>query len=845
MKKTVLKTAWLVVAFIAALFIISAVMNQGNTDMTEQMADATYPVILLTCKNYEVNCLHGYAEAMDISYMRDTILPVGEDRSISFSVETYGRGISTLAFEVRDVSGERLIENTVIEDWEKVGDSINCQITLKDLITPNEEYMLIFLVTPTEGDTIYYYTRMIQSEGLYIQEKLDFVQDFHDRTFDKEAAREITLYMESNSEGDNSSLHYVNIHSSFAQITWGDLDVTEVTDPIWAIRDLTDQTGVLVGDYLVSSGQGADKTYYQVEEYYRVRYTPERMYLLDYERTMDQIFEEEADVYGNDTFMLGIVGDDTDFAESDGGGALAFAVSGKLYGYHVAENKLARLFSFYDDSDITDLRCSYNHHDIKILRVDETGDVTFLVYGYMNRGRHEGEVGAAIYSYDSVANTLEEEVYIPYSRSYELLKNDLAQLSYLNQDGICYLLLDETVYAVSVADRSVETVVSDLTEDAYKISDSNQMLAWREDDVYDCTTIHLLNLGTGEESLIQAGNREYLTLIGFMGEDFIYGLTKQKDVIYNEIGVETFPMYSIKIQNNNGETLKTYRETGYYISQVEISGSQIFLNRIVWDAETETYADATDEQIVSMEQTDTGNNTLTSVAVDIYETIYEVKLRDMFDADSLKKQTPKEVLYEGNRNLDLAGKSDEGHYYVYAGTGLAGVYDVAGSAVRVADAQAGVVVDDDGSYIWRRMARSSRNQIMAIEGETTEDASASLAVCLNTILRFEGSARRTQSLLNQGLTAAEALETCLSDIETLDLTGCSLDAILYYVNLDIPVLVQLADGTGVLVTGFNETQVVIMNPLAEEPLYKISMTEAESWFTENGNHFLTYLTETT
>lgn len=30
-------------------------------------------------------------------------------------------------------------------------------------------------------------------------------------------------------------------------------------------------------------------------------------------------------------------------------------------------------------------------HDIKILNVDEKGNTTFAVCGYMNRGSHEGE----------------------------------------------------------------------------------------------------------------------------------------------------------------------------------------------------------------------------------------------------------------------------------------------------------------------------------------------------------------------------------------------------------------------------------------------------------------------
>ena len=68
-----------------------------------------------------------------------------------------------------------------------------------------------------------------------------------------------------------------------------------------------------------------------------------------------------------------------------------------------------------------DARTLYDGHKIKILNVDEGGNVIFLVYGYMNRGRHEGQVGISVYYYDSTVNTVEEMAYIPCSHSQAIL----------------------------------------------------------------------------------------------------------------------------------------------------------------------------------------------------------------------------------------------------------------------------------------------------------------------------------------------------------------------------------------------------------------------------------------
>lgn len=56
----------------------------------------------------------------------------------------------------------------------------------------------------------------------------------------------------------------------------------------------------------------------------------------------------------------------------------------------------------------------------------------------MNRGRHEGETGIQILSYDNSLNTIEEEVYIPYSKSYAVLKDEMGQLLYRNRQEHLY-----------------------------------------------------------------------------------------------------------------------------------------------------------------------------------------------------------------------------------------------------------------------------------------------------------------------------------------------------------------------------------------------------------------------
>ena len=159
--------------------------------------------------------------------------------------------------------------------------------------------------------------------------------------------------------------------------------------------------------------------------------------------------------------------------------------------------------------------------------------------------------------------------------------------------------------------------------------------------------------------------------------------------------------------------------------------------------------------------------------------------------------------------------------------------------MNLAYEEAGVVVDGSGDCIWMRGNRVSRNQIMAIKETSVTEEKNSLAVCLDTIFGLEGLVRNSEYLLGQGMSVMEILEENLVDAQVLDLTGCNLDALLYYVNQDIPVLALLENGEAVLVTGFNEYNVVIMEP-STGTLYKKGMKDSTEWFAENGNCFITY-----
>ena len=340
--------------------------------------------------------------------------------------------------------------------------------------------------------------------------------------------------------------------------------------------------------------------------------------------------------------------------------------------------------------------------------------------------------------------------------------------------------------------------------------------------------------------MIQVSQEETVIPIGFSGEDLIYGVAKKADIITDASGETILPMFCVKIENENEGVLMTYQQPNVYILSGTVQENQIVLKRVQKE-EDGSYTEIADDQILNTESTNDGRITIEVAATQNYEKLAQIALKKDIDGNAMMHLTPKEVLFEGARTVVLQEKEHtSSKFYVYGKDGVEGVYEHAGKAVNLAESISGIVMNDAGNYVWQKMSRSAKNQIMAIQGSQVTEEKDALSICLDTMLAYEGVMRNSEYMLRSGETTYSILENSLENTQALDLTGCSLDAVLYYVNKDIPVLVRLEDGSAVLLIGFNEMNTVIMNP-ESGTVYKVGMNDSKEWFEQNGNRFVTYI----
>lgn len=840
--KELILVIYAVLVFVGGLFGISALLNRGNTDMTAGLAEPTLPTLVFTTGNMDFNLCYGYLKEMTPSLLREDITPMGEDRTLSFRLDTYGMRVSKISYQLRSLDGSRLIEDTGIFNYLENGNQITASITFKDLIETGVEYSLCVLVTLENNQTARYYARVIKAPEVLLQKKLEFAYYFTNTEFDRpRALRELPTYMECNAKGDNSSFAYVDIHSSMSQLVWGELLIRQATKPVAYIKDIGESEASIQMKYYVGIKQEDQEFFGAVTENYRLREGDERYYLLGYDRTFEQGFDLESGIIANNKFVLGITNQDIEMLESEEGKCIAFVSGGKVYSYNVNDNKFSIIYDPYG-REVEDLRKSHRDYQVKLFSVEESGSVTFLLYGYHNRGLHEGQVGVSIYTFDGQLNNIEEKVFIPYMGSAPLLYRDIDEICYVSSKGQYYIKLEDTLYCINLRTLNTEILAENIPEGGFTASSKSGIAAWVEgESVYQADTLYLKNLMTGTLRTIDVGSDEKIMPIGFFGDALIYGKAKTKDIGRNEAGKVVYPMYQLEIISATGTVLKTYEEAGVYVTDTILSDKMVSLVRCVKNGDS--YQETLPDQILNNSEDVKTTNTISTAVTGNYETIVQIALKKDIETKSMKTVTPRYILFEGSREVELDhGNSLLGHYFVYLEGKLVTTTKDLEKAITLASRENATVQNGRGQYIYRYKERKGKNQIMILSSDILPEStlvSHSKAACLQAMLYKEGIRMDGEALLSTGKTIGELIEENVSGAVVLDLTGIPMDIALSYVQQDYPVYVHLSTGD-VLLIGYNDTEVVLWDPV-KSSVYKITQSEAEKKFAEEGNPFLTYI----
>ncbi len=783
-----------VAVFVAGLFIFSRILYQGVTDPTTDMPEATLPVVYMQKDGERINALHGYTEEMDAAFMRDTITPVGTDGTLSVSIDSYGYEIRSISFEVRSLDTTHLVQQSEAENLSVEEDVVTADLPIQNLLTEQTEYLLTLEVTGS-GEPCYYYTRIIEEDTSDIGECISFVQNFHEITMQKTRQNELTDYMETKSGADNRTLQTVTLQNTLSQVCWGSMRGIEETTPLVSVREINDNGSVIILNYVLSATDEQEvTTYYSVEEYYRVRAGEERMYLLDFERTSEEIFRGDCGTLPSEDLVLGIRSADVDFMTNETGTIVCFVQAGELWSYNAGSGSLTQIFSFRSP-DGFDVRENCDEHDIRILRVNENGNTDFAVYGYMNRGMHEGQVGISVCHFDNATNSVEEQAFLSSTESYQLLLAGIGQAMYITETGQFYFVMDDRGYSVDLATGQGTVEISDIIEGNYAGSQDGRYLAWTGgEDEAERKIMHLIDLESGRTDSIEAPEGFAIFPLGFLDSDCVYGLAKESVLGADDSLIPITTVVVVDFSDPDLAVLKTYESTDGYVSGVEVRDGNIYLEQMT--LEDGEYVEAGENIIYNREMQEASPVSVVEIYSDIRET--EVALRLPETIREEPERTESKWIRTGGTAQRLCEQIQEKTYYVYAKGEISLASDSLVEAVADAEANAGVVIGEDRAYVWNIAKPAAASVVYPTEEEEPVG-------------------------------------------QTLDLTGCTLDQVLYYVGSGLPVYAK-QNGKSVVITGYDANSVTVYDPETEESAKETRSDTAEE-FAASGNVFSVMLPE--
>lgn len=813
MKKIVRRILVLLLIFIGGVAGFSCLLNNKNTDNRTDFQTPTVPCMAMLLGETEVNRMYGYAETMQTDYMRDTLTPMGTDKTLAVSITPYGSEVDSLVYEVRTSDGSKVIENNKIKRFHEQADgTLTAEFTLQKSILMNQEYSLVFTLN-TEKGSWNYYTRVIQRAGLNTQKYIDFVNNFYQKAVTQNEKGDLSTYLETDDSPGNNSFNNLNIHASLNMVSWGNL-APEISRPgIPSIKDINENTGSVSITYYITAENGeGDIERYQVEEFFRMRYDQTRVRLLDFNRSAKQILTAEQTIVAGGRLNLGVTGNDVQYKADTEGNIVAFVQQGDLWSYHVKNNKLVRIFSFRDTGS-NDERNDYTQHDIEIVRVSKNGDVDFILYGYMNRGGHEGQVGTAVYHYSAEKNVIEEKFFLTSTKSFEFLKQEIGEFAYASKNGNLYLLFENALYCFNMEDKSYTVIQEGMDREYFYVSENGRYAAWMEGmDPYHADNLILMDLETGEQEKISGENGSKIRIFGFINNDMVYGLANEGDILGS--GSQTqFGMYEVRIQNRKGEVKKSYHQDGYYVTNIVFQDNLIQLERA--RKEGDTYVAVGNEQILNNVR-DKEDETF-SVVMLTTERQANITGIQFASTDVKEPLTVVAKFMENTRDNVLTmekQETEEEAYYVYALGKLWGIYKNAADAVKAADENMGVVLNQNQQYLWER--GNSKDQGNIELGDIPEAVKSA----------SPDAAALKEAVRNTGTVA--------------DLTGCTLDQILYEISYQRPVVTKIEGGQVRVIVGFDLYNMYLYDPQTKETK-PMGLQDSKKAFEENGNVFICYI----
>lgn len=847
-RKIILKVLVFVLVATASAFMINKLNNSDIDSVSREMAEPVLPVVYCEYEGNTINCMQGYTQIMSTSLMRDGIVPLNDEYGVEILVDDVSMYGKSFSYELRTIAGDSLIEHGEAKQAESVQGFTKYEVNFRMDMQENQEYVFVFLITNESGEEARYYTRVVKLSEQYATEIVDFAMEFHESTMVKyqnpEEGNIVYDNLRTTGEGTDSDLCHVDLTASYDMLTWANLNPTIVTPIVPTITEIDKEYAVVHLSYVAESIKDEISYYYNVDEYYTAKYDKNTLTteLLAFDRYQESIINEDCLNKANNSINMGVADQsEVEYVISEDCKKMAFVKEGQLWYYDYATSNLTCVFSF-SQGNYNDIRTINTDLDINIADMDEDGNIYFAVYGYMNRGAHEGKNGISLYHFTPSDSVISEQFFISCDEPFAVMEEEIGRFTYYDEEGYFYYLLDGSIYCMKLENGTQTTMVTGIPSDKYAVSANRNIVAYPNSAITEeVTNIIIHNFETGDEFIESGTDAERLIQLGFVGNDLIYGTAKKNDIIIASDGEAIMPLNKLYIVEPGGETIKEYTKTGIYIMSAKVQEETIYLERAI--KQNSFFVD-TEPDFISYKPEVTQGGMANSYSYDsgAMNQLHIIFPSNIYISENIKPTITKNKDYEGYVELSVKTTINEDAFYVFNNSGYKGEFKSAGKAITtVNEEDAGLVVDSDGNTIYRSLEATSYNTVAdEINEVPCNNIRDSLMTCAYMCIDYIGSDVTQEEILQ-----CESWEAAFEEYTYgvgMNVSGIDLQTALYFLDRDVPFAASIDDGRFVLVISYNSTHIRYYDPI-EGGEIKVTRKSFEESLSKQSNTIYTYTSQ--
>ncbi|GKX30573.1 hypothetical protein SH1V18_30530 [Vallitalea longa] len=547
----------------------------------------TDPVIMLRKNDVIYNVMYPYNYKMDI-LIGDCFTNFSDNEVVELYI-TSNEKTANISYEITNlITGEQLKKskinnkNIIVE-----GDHLTANLNIPELEKADYPYVLSITYSENNKRSITYYQNFYVEDNKVIDDINEQVTQLHNATFSKDKE---TINNLINGIGQDTTSDFTNVNnnSDIEHIIWNfGKDIVKMNEPIIRITNIDNKNKKYEVElkYTIAVRNNYEFEYWDFIEEYELN-GGEKLNLKSFNRTGSI----KKDFYYDNSNKQINIGTGTRNSiiqkeESANMRFVTFVKENQLWIFDGETGNIRKIFGF-DKLDSDYIVDNYNYHNIKINSIDDDGNISYMVYGYMNTGNYKGDNGIALYEFNYFLGNNKSIGFVNLPYEFDRIDYYINQYSYIPQNSnSMYIILDGSLLQIDFTKGSINNLSSDMPYNKESIitTEDKKAIFYSENNSskFSNQLNGIIINNDLPEKISICDDKLYVNLIGNYKNNVVVGYYDICDTIEKLNGYITYLYNKIQVLNSEGKVINNYTpEQNYYYSEVEISKSGIRLTKV-------------------------------------------------------------------------------------------------------------------------------------------------------------------------------------------------------------------------------------------------------------------------